>query len=115
MCTELIAKWTSEQDPVFEDPACVVWGDGRPAYQEDYLIHRSDTRELVDTPDGMEMHMFPSVVADIRFDAFYGTWFVTAKGQESISLDLFNVDATDAEIRSALHDLAVIYRAVIHR
>lgn len=115
MCTKLVAKWTSDQDPVSEDPACVVWGDGRPASQDDYLSHRADTRELVDTAEGLELRIYPSVVADVRFDAFYATWFVTAKGQESLSLDLFDVDATDADIMSALNDLPVIYRAVIHR
>jgi hypothetical protein len=37
MCT-LIARWSREQEPAFDEPKYVHWGDGRPATQQDYLL-----------------------------------------------------------------------------
>jgi hypothetical protein len=116
MCTTLIAKWSFEQDPVLENPSSVFWGDGRTATLRDYEHHRSDTRELVETPDGaLELRMYPGIVAYVCYDGYQRLWFVVPPDGEPLSLDLSEPDATDAEITSALADLPILYRAVIHR
>lgn len=114
MCT-LVVRWTSEQDPTIDAPHCVFWGDGRAALLQDYINHRLDTREVVDTPQGLEVRMYPSVVGEVRFDAYARTWFVAVPGQDPISLDLPDRDAPDSAITAALYELPVVYRCAIRR
>jgi hypothetical protein len=49
----LIAKWTLTRDPLKDKPVRGIWADGRLATQQDYINHREDTRELVDTSTGV--------------------------------------------------------------
>jgi hypothetical protein len=111
----LVAKWTWEQDSAVDPPASVKWGDGRPATLDDYVGHTGDTHVLVESTDGLECRIFPDIVADVRYDAFARTWFVTGAGVETMSLDLSDLNATDHEITAALYELPTVYRAVIHR
>lgn len=114
MCT-LIVRWTSDQDPTIDAPDCVIWGDGRAAVLQDYIDHSLDTHELVDTPQGLELRMYPAIVGDVRYDAFARTWFVVLAGQDPISLDLPDPAASDSEIEAALYQLPMVYRSTIHR
>jgi hypothetical protein len=110
--TTLIASWTSTQDPVFDRPKSVIWGDGRPASQQDYLAHADDTHELVECADGsLELRMYPWIIADVRYDGYDRMWFVVAPGQEPISLDLRDVNATNDQITAALYEFPRVYKA----
>jgi hypothetical protein len=114
--TTLIARWTSTQDPAVDHPQAVFWDDGRPATHQDYLDHLDDTHELVEGPDGnLERRMYPSIVADVRYDGYMRLWFVVAPGQGPISLDLPDVNATDDQITAALYEFPRVYRAKIWR
>jgi hypothetical protein len=59
--------------------------------------------------------MYPGIVAYVCYDGYQRLWFVVPPDGEPLSLDLSEPDATDAEITSALADLPILYRAVIHR
>jgi hypothetical protein len=111
----LIARWTPEQDPATDAPNRVLWGNGRLATQRDYLKHCLDTHELVITPNGLEKRMYPGIVGDVRYDTSAQQWFVIPPGRESISLDLFEAEASDADITAALYQLPMVYQGVIQR
>lgn len=111
----LIARWNLEQDPTIDPPQQVFWGDGRPATLQDYRDHHLDTHELVDTPGGLELRMYPGIVGDVRFDSYARTWFVVVPGLDPISLDLSDHEASNSEIKAALYQLPIVYRSVIHR
>lgn len=111
----LIARWTCEQDESAELPSFFRWSGGRPATLDDYFKHCTDTYELESTDAGVEQRIYPDIVADVRYDAFGRSWFVTGQGIESVSLQLPDPDATDQEISASLRDLPRLYRAVIHR
>jgi hypothetical protein len=114
--TTLIARWTSTQDPAVDRPQAVFWNDGRPANYQDYLSHREDTHELLEGPDdNLERRMYPSIVADVRYDGYARMWFVVAPGEAPISLDLPDVNATDDQIAAALYEFPRVYRAKIWR
>jgi hypothetical protein len=110
----LVAKWTRTRDPLKDKPIRVTWADGRLATQQDYINHREDTRELVATSTGVELRMYPDLVADVRYDYYTGVWFVVAPGEEPISLGLL-YNATDEQIRAELSQFPRIYRPKIHR
>lgn len=111
----LIAKWNLKQDPSIDMPIRVFWADGRPATHQDFLTHRLDTHEIVITSKGIEMRIYPNLIADVRFDYYAGTWFVVPPDEQPVSLDLPNIRATDEEITAALYQLPRVYRSVIHR
>jgi hypothetical protein len=112
----LIARWTLAQEHAFDPPDAVFRGDGRPATYQDYLDHAGDTHELVDSPDGsLEKRMYPWITADVRYDGYANLWFVVATGQQPISLDLSDVNATDSEITAALYELPLVYKSRIWR
>jgi hypothetical protein len=114
--TTLIARWTSTQDPAVDRPQAVFLDDGRPATHQDYLDHLDDTHELFEGPDGnLERRMYPSIVANVRYDGYMRLWFVVAPGQEPISLDLPDVTATDDQITAALYEFPLVYRVRIWR
>jgi hypothetical protein len=114
MCT-LVARWTSDQDPTIDAPHSIFWGDGRGASLQDYIDHQLDTHELVETPGGLEVRMYPWIIGDVRYDAYARTWFVAVPGQDPVSLDLTDHEASDSEIRTALYQLPMVFRSVIHR
>ena len=72
----LIARWNRAQDPAVDMPARVTWGRKRPAMLQDYITHREDTGEMVETPRGAELRMYPELVADVRYDYYTGLWWV---------------------------------------
>jgi hypothetical protein len=116
MSTALIAKWTTNQDPSIEQPSSVCWEDGSPATHDDYLRHVPDTHMLVgDCEDGMEVRMFPGIVADVRYDHSAQTWAVGGVGVTPAALDLTDPNAPDDQIIAALYTLPIVYRSNICR
>jgi len=111
----LIVRFAADSDLVYDRPLEIRWHDGRLASPETYRRHRADTRALIQTPEGIELRLFPDVRADVRFDGYWQGWFVIPSGGEPISLDLRRPNATDLDIRAALFRLPVVYQARIHR
>jgi hypothetical protein len=112
----LIAKWATNQDLSIEAPHSVRWEDGTRATHEDYLRHMLDTHTLVsECEDGMEVRMFPAIVADVRYDHFAQTWAVGGDGVVPSALDLADPDAPDDQIMAALYTLPMVYRSNICR
>ena len=111
----LVARWTSQQDPSLDPPSSVMWGDGRAATYADYLRHRDDTHELVETRSGIEYRMYPEIIGHVRYDAYSRRWFVTGEGIETTALDLSDPDAKDCELTAELYVLPVVYKCIVHR
>lgn len=111
----LIAKWTRDQDPSLDPPSSVTWGDGRVATYADYLRHKDDTHEFVETSSGVECRIYPGIIGHVRFDAYSRRWFVSGEGIETTALDLSDPDVTDSEITAELSTLPVVYRSIVHR
>lgn len=111
----LIARFRADSDLVYDHPIEIRWDDGRPASPETYRRNRADTRTLIQTMDGIELRLFPDVVADVRYDGYWQGWFVTPTGGKPIYLDLRRPNATNLDIRAALFRLPVVYQARIHR
>jgi hypothetical protein len=112
----LIAKWTTSQDPSMEPPNSVRWEDGTRATHDDYLQHMLDTHTLVsDCEDGMEVRMFPEIVADVRYDHSAKTWTVGGVGVTPSALDLTDPNAPDDQIMAALYTLPIVYHSNIYR
>jgi len=63
----------------------------------------------------IERHIFPEVVADVRYDAAIGTWAISGQGIKPASLDVKDPNASDDQIQEELYTLQMIYRARIHR
>lgn len=81
--TALIAGWAFGQDPSSDTPNAVRWDDGSPATHNDYLTHIVGTHKWVSATNGRELHMFPDVIADVRFDDFARAWVVSGIGVTS--------------------------------
>jgi hypothetical protein len=110
----LIAEWSATQDAAVDMPIRVIWENGRRATSRDYIRHQRDTHELVVTTAGVEMRMYPGLVADVRYDYYTGVWWVVPPGEEPVALALL-YEATNEEIVADLARLPRVYRAVIHR
>jgi hypothetical protein len=65
--------------------------------------------------DGMEVRMFPAIVADVRYDHFAQTWAIGGDGVVPYPLDLTDPDAPDDQIMAALYTLPMVYRSNICR
>lgn len=112
----LIARWTNAQDPGVDPPASIFLEDGRPASHQDYVDHAGDTHELVECGNGgIEKRMYPWLVAEVRYDGYARLWFVVPPGQEPLSLDLPDIDATDDQITAALYEFPRVNKARIWR
>jgi hypothetical protein len=59
--------------------------------------------------------MFPSIVADVSYDASLKTWRVAGRGVIPATLDLTDPQAKDDEIISELYMSPMVYRAGIRR
>jgi len=113
---ELIATWTSGQDPSVEDPYAVRWIDGTPATLDDYRRHSLDTHTFLPyAGDAIELRMFPGVVAEVRYDEADGHWMVNGPGVSPATLDLTDPNALNEQIIAELYTFPVVYRANIKR
>jgi hypothetical protein len=63
----------------------------------------------------MELHMFPHLVADVRYDVIASAWVLDGVGPASLLLDITDPGAPDDQITAALHTHLVVYKARIHR
>jgi hypothetical protein len=112
----LIAKWSPEQEPAYEEPSKVVWEDGSSATVADYRAHLLDSHSLHASDDGgMECHMYPDIVGEVIYDMFAKSWVVRSPGLTTAALELHDPDATDDEITTELFSLPIVYRANIVR
>jgi hypothetical protein len=93
----------------------VRWSDGSPATVDDYLIHVLDTHICMSRSDGIELHMFPDVIADVRYDDFARTWVIGGIGVTPAALGLTDPNAPDVQIVAELYTYPIVYRARIHR
>jgi hypothetical protein len=110
---DLIATWTPDQDMSVELPSAVRWANGTPATHSDYLEHMLATHAFVgDGENGIELRIFPGIVADVRYDSYARTWTVSGVDVTSSALDLTDPDAPDDQIVAALYALPVVYRSV---
>lgn len=112
----LIASWTKDQDLSVEEPTSVRWEDGSPATLDDYRQHMMDTHKFICESVGrVELHMFPSIVAEVSFDVFAKAWRVSGRGVIPATLDITDPQAKDDEIIAELYTLPIVYRATIKR
>jgi hypothetical protein len=112
----LIASWARDQDFSVEDPRSVRWEDGSPATLNDYHEHLLDTQKVINEGDGdIELHMFPSIVAEVSFDTSVKAWVVTGRGVIPATLDVTDPQAKDDQIIADLSTFPIVYRAVIKR
>jgi hypothetical protein len=111
----LVAKWRIDEDPMADQPSSVKWSDGAPAEYEDYLENVSGTHSWLPDEDGIELLMFPDVVADVSFDAVARTWIIRGVGPRTFALDVTDPVASDDQIVAALHLRRIVYKARIHR
>jgi hypothetical protein len=111
----LIAKWPNPEDAFNSDPSVIMGEDGTPATLDDYNAHCDDTHTMIHRPCGVELRMFPDLVADARYDSLTGVWGVTGDGIPPFALTLTDRDATDFQILGELYEFPIVYRARIHR
>lgn len=111
----LIAAWTLDQDPTIDHPKTVRWADGDSADFDDYLAHSMSTHTFVVGGNGIELHMYPAVVGDVRYDPSVRRWVMIVGVGPIVVLDLDDEDAPDDQIMAELFTYPVVYRARIHR
>jgi hypothetical protein len=112
----LVASWSIEQDMSTEDPESVQWLDGRPSTAAVYRQHMLDTHTvLFDQSGRLEMHIFPSIVAAVRFDKDKGRWCASGRGVIPKTLDIADPNATDENIQAELYTYPIVYKATIIR
>jgi hypothetical protein len=111
----LIAKWPTYEDAIHNLPSVIQWEDGSHATLADYRGHLDDTHTWISHPHGVELHMFPDIVADVRYDALTGVWGVIGAGVQPASLSLTDLNAADDAIVAELYTFPLVYRARIHR
>src|SRR3954447_17599144 len=75
----LIARCARNRNPYLDNPNSLHWEDGTPATLEDYARHMASTHRYLqdETTGAVEMHMFPEVIANVRWDQTAGTWTVS--------------------------------------
>lgn len=112
----LIAKFDPGQRPLKEFPRSIRWEDGTLASNEDYETHLLDTYAITgDVEKGMEIQMFPNVVADVRFDNPQGVWIMSGYAVIPMALGLVDQNSSDDQIMATLSPRLVRYRSTIHR
>jgi hypothetical protein len=111
----LVARWRYGQNP-YGIPDKVSWDDGTPATLEEYWAHELDTHECIrGRKGGVEVHIYPEIIADLRFDRTVGSWVAEGPGVLPAVLDEPDAEISDAMLLAALCRLPVFYRARVHR
>jgi hypothetical protein len=112
----LIASWHHDQDFSLEEPVAVRWHDGAVADMADYHEHRFDTHTFViPSAQTVELHMFPSIVAQVFYEERLGVWQLCGRGVSPWTLGLTDPHAKDDEIIAELFASPMVYRANIVR
>ena len=62
-----------------------------------------DTHTCVGGINGIELHMFPDVIADVRYDHYARAWVVDGDGVTPATLDLTEPTAPDDRIIAELY------------
>lgn len=111
----LIARWNHNQDLITDRPHQTIWANGVAATYQEYLDYMTDTHTWISGPNGMELHIFPRIVADVRYDHIAGTWVLDGVGPTRVALDVTDPSAPDDQITAELYTHLVVYKARIHR
>lgn len=112
----LIARWKVAKDIYFTPPDRVRWDDGSPATVDEYWAHELDTQECIQgDKGGLEMRIYPEIIADVEFNPSLGAWVADGPGVASSALEESDPDASDDFILAALCRLPIYYRARVHR
>jgi hypothetical protein len=111
----LIAKWRPEQDCSIELPYTVYWSDGSPATSEDYLGHILDTHTVSNGVGGVDLRMFPNIVANVHYELLTRQWVISGDGVQPAALDITDRSAPDDSILAELATWPIVYRARICR
>lgn len=112
----LIARFDPGQRPLQEFPRDIRWQDGTLATKDDFETHILDTYAITgDVKKGMEIQMFPNIVAEVRFDARRAAWIMSGYAVIPTNLDLTDPNTPDDQIIARLDPRLVRYRFTIHR
>jgi hypothetical protein len=112
---KLVARWETNDHNVFNEPVSIMWADGKPATIDDLARHQLDTHLYVSKRHGLELHMYPNVVADVVYDEAIGAWKRTGLGIPIGILDVRDRNASDEQIYVDLTTFPVFYRPRIIR
>ncbi|HUN85972.1 MAG TPA: hypothetical protein VMU48_16455 [Terracidiphilus sp.] len=111
----LIARWRYGQTP-YGIPDRVFWDDGSPATLEEYWAHELDTQECIrGAKGGVEVHIYPEIIADLSFDPVIGSWVLGGPGVSPAVLDEPDPEISDEMLLAALCRLPTFYRTRVHR
>ena len=112
----LIARWNDFDPENMGPPDSIRWADGTPATFADFRQQLDNTHHEFDiSPRCYEMHFYPEIVADVRYDPKGGHWVVTGKGVETTALFLADPFVGDDQIIAEMCTLPTYYRHRIHR
>ena len=111
----LIARFGPGQRPFKEFPYSIRWENGTLATKDDFEAHILDTYAITgDVKKGMEIQMFPNIVADVRFDEA-SAWVMSGHAVIPMTLDLTDPNAPEDQIIAKLSPRLVWYKSTIHR
>jgi hypothetical protein len=112
----LIVSWLPNQDPTVDLPKSAKWESGKPASVQTYLEHLDDTHRWIDgSSDGPQLIIYPSIIANVRYDTIAGTWAVSGRGVPYMGLNLTDPNAPDDVIIAELSTYPTVFRAQIKR
>lgn len=111
----LIAEWPLGQEFTSVRPEHVYWADGTSATHDDYMALQDYTYLLKQQGSRMVKHIFPSIIADVKFDNASGRWRVSGPEVESFCLELFDPNIADDQITAEMSTYRVVYKHRILR
>jgi hypothetical protein len=111
----LIARWRHTKDVYSSTPDYIRWDDGSPATFNDYLNHQYDTQECLRRKNGLEIRIFPELIADVKFNPTLGAWGIEGAGVDPSILAEHDPEASDDSVLCAVCKLPIYYRVRIHR
>lgn len=111
----LIARWNIEQDCSLDVPHTLGWSDGHPATLDDYVTHHSATREYRVDRRGVELRLYPAIVAVLQYDATLGRWCISGNGVRSTVLNVRDRNESDDTLLAEISTWTTLYRVRICR
>ena len=73
------------------------------------------THSWLEESNGMELHMFLDIVAEVRYDHHVQRWHLTGDGITPVTLSLTDPRAPDDQIVAELYTRPIVYQARIYR